>query len=54
MACEVPTLKSILTQVLAASDEHCNQPQKLLEVASSSPTHKNHKKSLLQIWLWHW
>ena len=28
MACEVPTLKSILTQVSAASDEHCNQPPK--------------------------
>jgi len=28
MTCEVPTLKSSLTQVSAASDEHCNQPPK--------------------------
>lgn len=28
MTCEVPTLKRSLTQVSAASDEHCNQPQK--------------------------
>lgn len=28
MTCEVPTLKRSLTQVSAASGEHCNQPQK--------------------------